>query len=53
MEHHGQSDGIDKDHVVPERQGEKRFTRRECVHGVEHLNDNQAGVLLGKEQFKY
>lgn len=41
MQGHRQCDGVDEYHVVPEREGEKRFTRRESVHGVKHLNNDE------------
>ena len=38
---HGQSNGIDKHHVLPNGEGQERLARGEGVHGVEHLNDDQ------------
>ena len=42
MKDHGQSNGIDQDHVVPKRKSQKRFARGEGVHGVKHLDNYQA-----------
>lgn len=41
MQGHRQRDGVDEDHVVPKRESEKRFAGRQCVHGVEHLNNDE------------
>ena len=42
MEGHGQADGVNKDHVVPEWKREEGFTRREGVHSVEHFDNDKA-----------
>ena len=43
VESHGKSNGVNEDHVLPERQGKERLGRRKCVHGVEHLNNHENG----------
>jgi len=48
VESHGQSDGVDEDHVLPEGQGKERLGRRKCVHGVQHLNDHEDGKRDGR-----
>jgi hypothetical protein len=39
MESHRQCNGVHENHVVPKREGEKRFAGREGVHSVKHLDD--------------
>ena len=43
MQHHGQRDGVDEDHVIPQREREQGFAGGEGVHGVEHLDDDEDG----------
>ena len=48
MEDHGEGDGVDEDHGVPEWQGEEGFRRGEGVHGVEHFDDDENGEGDGR-----
>jgi hypothetical protein len=47
VENHGQGDGVDEDHVLPERQSEERLGRRKCVHGIQHLDHHENGKRDG------
>lgn len=41
MEHHGQDDGVDEHHVLPQWEGQEGFAGGKAVHGVQHFNDNK------------
>lgn len=43
MQRHGQGDGVDEHHVLPQGECEEGLAGREGIHGVEHLDDDQDG----------
>ena len=51
MQHHGQRDGVDEYHVVPEWQREQGFAGGEGVHGVQHLDNYEDGERDGGGSF--
>ena len=51
VQSHREADGVYEDHVLPQRQGEQRLGRREGVHGVKHLDYDEAIFMLA-QQFK-
>ena len=48
MEGHGQGDGVDEDHVLPQRKGQEGLGGGEGVHGVQHLDDDEDGEGDGR-----
>ena len=48
MEGHGQGDGVDEDHVLPQRKGQEGLGGGEGVHGVQHLDDHEDGKRDGR-----
>ena len=51
VEGHGEGDGVDEDHVLPQGEGEEGLGGREGVHGVEHLDDDEDGERDGRGCF--
>lgn len=47
MQDHAEADCVDENHVLPQGQREQRFTGRERIHGVQHLNDDKDGQRDG------
>ena len=45
---HGKSDGVDEDHVLPQRKGQEGLGGGEGVHGVQHLDDDEDGERDGR-----
>ena len=43
MEDHGQDNGIDEFHVLPDRKSDERLRLRQGVAGIEHLNHHEDG----------
>ena len=43
VEDHGEGDGVDELHVLPEWHGDEGFGGGEGVHGVEHFDDDEDG----------